>query len=99
MTEPQVWAVIGVLAAAFAATITVTTQLMMRTFAAQVATIGAKVDGLRAEMVLRFERVDERFERVEQRLGRVEQRLDRVETRLDGLDRDVQAITRRVMPE
>lgn len=92
VTEPQIWAAIGVLAAALAGTITVTTQMMMRTFAAQVATIGAKVDGLQTEMVLRFERVDERVERIESRLGSVEHRLD-------GLDRDVQAITRRVIPE
>lgn len=112
MTDAQIWTVIGVLAAALIGTITVTTQLMMRTITAQIG-------GLRNEMTVRFEKVDLQFEAVDrrfetvdrrfeavdrrfdgmdQRLGRVESRLDRVETRLDGFGRDIQAITRRVFP-
>lgn len=84
MTEAQVWAVIGVLAASFIGTITVTTQLMMRT-------ISAQIGGPRNEMTARFEKVDVRF-------AEVDRRLDRIENRFDGLDRDVQAIARKVFP-
>ncbi len=99
MSDAQVWTVIGVLAAAFAATITVTTQLMMKSFSAQVQTIGVKVDSLQSEMVLRFQHVDVRMDGFEKRMDRFESWMDRLEKRVDDIDRDVQAITRRVMPE
>lgn len=47
--------------------------------------VSERIDGLKAEMVLRFDHVD--------------RRLDRLENRVDGLDADVQAISRRVFPE
>ncbi|MFD4420873.1 hypothetical protein ACFWN7_05140 [Agromyces sp. NPDC058484] len=98
LTEPQIWAVIGVLAASLVGTITLTTQLMMRA-------VSAQIGGLRNEMVARFEHVDRRFEQVDRRFERVEDRLDRFEERMgrlehrvDAIDRDVQAIARKVFP-
>ncbi|WP_022890576.1 hypothetical protein [Agromyces italicus] len=98
VNDAQIWTVIGVLAAAFAGTIAVTTQLMLKAFAAQVGGIGVKVDALRDEMVLRFEQVDHRMSRVEGQMDRFESRLGGLESRFDALDRDVQAIARRVFP-
>lgn len=106
MTEVQIWTVIGVLAAALTATITVSTQLMMRT-------ITALIGGLQTEMVLRFQRVDgqfeavdrrfeqvdQRFEQVDQRLERLDQRVGKLEQRVDDIDRDVQAIARHIFPD
>lgn len=49
MAEPQIWTALGILAAALITPITVTTQSTMRTITAQ-------FEGLRTEMVLRFDR-------------------------------------------
>ncbi|MBL5974631.1 MAG: hypothetical protein D3X82_12945 [Candidatus Leucobacter sulfamidivorax] len=92
MTEPQVWTALGVLAAALAGVITVTTQLMTRHMA-------ALFSGLRTEMVLRFEHLEGHMDRFETRMDRFESRMDRLEKRVDGIDRDVQAISKRVFPE
>jgi len=91
MTEPQVWTALGVLAAALVGVIAVTTQLMMRHMA-------SLFSGLRTEMVLRFEHLDESMDRFETRMDRFETRMDRLEKRVDGIDRDVQAISKRVLP-
>ncbi|MFT4157914.1 MAG: hypothetical protein QM630_08320 [Microbacterium sp.] len=106
MNEPQVWTALGILAAALTGMIAVTTQLMMRTISAQFGTVNEKIDGLRTEMMIRFdnvdrrfEEVDRRFEQVDRRFEQVDRRLDRVERRLDGLDADVQAITKRMLPD
>ena len=104
MTEPQAWTMLGILAAAFAGTIAITTQLMMRTIETQFSSLGERfesvrrelkadiagthariygtdakiegtdakilstherIEGLRTEIVLRFEQVDRRFARLE----------------------------------
>jgi len=106
LTEPQIWTVIGVMAATLGVLVTIVTQSFNRTmnakfetvtagmnaqFKAMDAKIGAmdakfemKFDGLRTEMVLRFEQVDTR--------------LERLEARVDGLDRDMQSVVKRVFP-
>jgi hypothetical protein len=106
VTEPQIWTALGILAAALTGTIALSTQLMMRTISAQFATVNTKIEGLQTEMIVRFESVDRRFEQVDRRFEEVdrrfvgiEKRLDRVEHRLDGLDGDVQALTKRLLPE
>ncbi|MGD9606943.1 MAG: hypothetical protein AB7V10_05620 [Leucobacter sp.] len=99
MTEPQIWTVIGVLAAALASTLTFSAQATLRA-----------INSLRTEMVLRFQRVDEnfgaRFERVEERIDRVDASIERLDTRVgnlekrvDDIDRDVQAIARHIFPD
>lgn len=113
VTEPQIWTALGILAVALTGTIALSTQLMMRTISAQFATVNTKIEGLQTEMIVRFESVDHRFEQVDRRFEEVgqrfdevdrrfvgiEKRLDRVEHRLDGLDGDVQALTKRLLPD
>lgn len=106
MNEPQVWTLIGVFAASMVGMITVMTQLMMRTLSAKFDTVNERIDGLRTEMVLRFDSVEGRMDRLENRMDRLENRMDRLETRVeriekrvDDIDRDVQAISKRVFPK
>lgn len=54
MNEPQIWAALGILAAAFAAMITVTTQLLVRTIHSSTATLQVEIASLRTELDLRF---------------------------------------------
>ena len=54
MNEPQIWAALGILAAAFAAMITVTTELLMRTSHSSTATLQVEIASLRTELDLRF---------------------------------------------
>lgn len=54
MNEPQIWAALGILAAAFAAMITVTTQLLVRTIHSSTATLQVDIARLRTELDLRF---------------------------------------------
>ena len=83
VTEPQVWAALGVLAAALASTITAFTTSLNRTMNARFDRVDTRIDALR-------DVVDTRF-------GSVEGRLDRVERHLDALDTDVAAITKRLL--
>lgn len=55
LTEAQVWTVIAVLAATLVGFVTLTITLLMRTVTAQ-------VEGLRNEMIARFEGMDHRFD-------------------------------------
>ena len=54
MNEPQIWAALGILAAAFAPMITVTTQLLVRTIHSSTATLQVEISSLRTELDLRF---------------------------------------------
>ena len=110
MTEPQIWAALGVLAAALVGMIAVVTQLMMRLIGTQFTSLrnelSSEISGLRTEMILRFEQVDlrfeqvdRRFEQVDRRFEEVDRRFERLEKQVDSLDRDVQAISKRVFPE
>ena len=87
MTEPQVWAMIGVFTTIFLGTITVTSTLFVRVVRAEVGGLRGELGGLRgelgglrAEMNARFEAVDRRFEVVN--------------NRIDSLDRDVQTLVK-----
>ncbi|MQA83855.1 MAG: hypothetical protein GEV03_04260 [Streptosporangiales bacterium] len=93
MTMSQVWAVIGIMGAAFAAMIGLVFRAMSqhgRALTAEVGTIHHKIDGLRNEMTAKFDHV---FERIDSLSGRVE----RLETKVETLDRDVHSLTIRVM--
>lgn len=96
MDTAQVWAVIGVVAAAFFGMMTIVTTLFTRVLRTEIgglrgelnAEIGglrgemnAQIGGLRGEMNARFTAVDARF--------------DAVHTRLDGMDRDIQLLMSR----
>ncbi|MCC7128627.1 MAG: hypothetical protein IT192_07415 [Microbacteriaceae bacterium] len=74
MTEPQVWTLIGVFAAAFFGMLTIVSTLFVRV-------VRAEIGGLRNEINARFESVDRRFDG----LDRDVQALMRREF---GIDRD-----------
>ncbi|QIM19151.1 hypothetical protein G7066_12275 [Leucobacter coleopterorum] len=68
--------------------------------------LSERIDGLKTEMMLRFEKVDMRFEQVDQRfeqielrIGKVEGRLDKIEKRVDDIDHDVQLISKNTFPQ
>ena len=93
LTEPQTWATIGVLGAALLGTITVVTNVLMRTITVKIGStrneigslrneIHSEIAGLRAEINARFETVEARFQTMD--------------VRFDSLDRDVQAVATRV---
>jgi hypothetical protein len=86
MSMAQAWSLIGLLATAFGGIIFVTHRGM-----------SYGLDGLRNEMVARFEKVDEGFEQVDKRFDRIEARLDRVESTNRDLDHDVRALNRAVL--
>lgn len=111
MNEPQIWTIIGVLAATMIGLITLITQLFMRQMTTQFevlrSELGTKIDltaerldtritSLSTEMVLRFEQVDQRFEQVDRRLGNLELRVGTLEGQVERLDRKVDDIDRDV---
>jgi len=81
VTEPQVWVLIGVFAAAMFGVIGIVTSNFSRL-------VRSEIGGLRAEMIARFETVGARFDAVDNRFTSLERRLDH-------LDRDVSMLTRR----
>lgn len=54
LNEPQVWAALGILAAAFAGMVTVTTQLLMRAIASVTTTLQSEISSLRYETKVEF---------------------------------------------
>lgn len=82
MTEPQVWVLIGVFAAAFFALIGIVTTNFNRTMSARFETMDA-----------RFETMEARFEAM--RMG-VDAKFDVINTKLENMDRDIQALSSRV---
>ena len=86
LTEPQVWVLIGVFAAAMFSTIGVQTASFNRNLntamSAMKESMESKFDALRSEL--------NGFK------GEVNARFDTTNAKIDGLARDVQALTRRV---
>ncbi|HEY5221527.1 MAG TPA: hypothetical protein VIJ18_00530 [Microbacteriaceae bacterium] len=62
MTEPQVWTLIGVFAAAVFGMITVVSTLFVRVIRSEIGGLRGEIGGLRGEMNARFEAVDRRFD-------------------------------------
>jgi hypothetical protein len=111
VTMAQTWAVIGIMATAFAAMISFSHRAMTATG----RVLAAQLDGLRNEMNARFDAVDQRFDAVdhrfdgaERRFAAVDQRFDRLEAQVEArfeklgshvatLDRDVHALSIKVM--
>lgn len=81
MTEPQVWVLIGVFAAALFGMFTIISTLFLRV-------IRAEIGGLRAEMV------GEISGQIGGLRGEMMGRFDLLEQRVDGLDRAVQALVK-----
>lgn len=99
MSDPQVWAVIGVFATIMVGGMTLMTTLLTRT-------LNVAIGGLRAEMSARFEAVDARFEAIDARFQAVDARFNAVDARFDSidkqiahLDRDVSALIHRALDD
>lgn len=90
MTEPQVWAVIGVLSATLVSFMVATITMITRTITVQIGglrnELGGEIGGLRNEMNAKFETVNVSITGLRNEMN----------VRMDGLDRDVQALTNRV---
>ena len=85
MSDPQVWAVIGVFTTIMLGGMTLMTTLLTRT-------LNVAIGGLRAEMSARFEAVDARFHAVDARF-------DSIDTQIAHLDRDVSALIHRALDD
>ena len=96
VTEPQVWTMIGLMAAVFFGTMTIISTMFTRVVRSEIGglrgemhseisglrgVLHSEINGLRGEMTARFEAVDARF--------------DAVNSRIDNLDRDVQFLMNR----
>ncbi len=68
MTEPQVWTLIGVFAAAMFGLLTLMSTMFVRL-------MNAGFEGLRAEMNARFERVDTRFDHLDRDVQAIARRV------------------------
>lgn len=62
MTEPQVWVLIGVFAAAIFGMFTIVSTLFLRILRAEVGSIRGEIGTLRAEMNGRFDKLDQRVD-------------------------------------
>ncbi|MFT4029051.1 MAG: hypothetical protein QM675_04175 [Protaetiibacter sp.] len=82
LTDPQIWTLIGVFAAAMFGVLGLIVPLVNRNMAAGFAAVNTKIDSLEKVMNAKFEAVDAKF--------------DAVYTKLDHLDRDVTAISKKV---
>lgn len=82
LTEPQVWVLIGVFAAAFFSLIGIVTTSFNRTMNARFEVIDA-----------RFEAMDARFAAME---SRVDAKFEIISVKLENMDRDIQALSRHV---
>lgn len=95
MDTAQIWAVIGVLAAAFFGMMTLTSTLFLRVIRSEIGGVRGEICGVRGEIGSLRREMDARFNAVDVRFSGVENRLDRLEHRFDGLDRDVHYLMRR----
>lgn len=100
MTEPQVWTLIGVFAAALVGMITFTTQIMWRSINAQFDSsrreMRSEFAAVRSETAAQFESV--RSEMAAHRSETAAQ-LESLRVQVSHLDRDVEALSRRVFPK
>lgn len=65
MTEPQVWVLIGVFAAAFFALIGIVTTNFNRTMVARFETMDARFEGLRSEINAKFDMINMKLENMD----------------------------------
>lgn len=86
MTEPQVWVLVGVFAAAFFSMIGIVTTNFNRTLVSAIGGVRSEIGGLRDSMDARFAAVDARFEAMDAKFT----------GKFDLLDRDIQALSRHV---
>ncbi len=82
LTDPQIWALIGVFAAAMFGALGLIVPLINRNLSAGFAAVNTRIDSLEKVMSARLEAVDAKF--------------DAVYVKLDHLDRDVTTISKKV---
>jgi hypothetical protein len=82
VTEPQVWVLIGVFAAAIFGMIGIVTTSFNRT-------LTASIGGLRDTMNAKFDAVDAKFDAVDAKF-------ETLNVKLEAMDRDIQALSRHI---
>lgn len=86
MTEPQVWVLIGVFAAAMFGMIGIVTSSFNRTLTAAISGVRTEISGVRTEISGLRDVMDARFDAVDAKF----------DAKFDVLDRDIQALSRQV---
>ena len=86
MTEPQVWVLIGVFAAAMFGMIGIVTSSFNRTLTAAISGVRTEISGVRTEISGLRDIMDARFDAVDAKF----------DAKFDVLDRDIQALSRQV---
>lgn len=86
VTEPQVWVLIGVFAAAMFGMIGIVTTSLNRNLGLVEAGIRSEISGLRETMNAKFDVVDAKFDGMDAKLT----------GKFDALDRDIATLTRHV---
>ena len=86
MTEPQVWVLIGVFAAAMFGMIGIVTSSFNRTLTAAIGGVRTEIGGVRTEISGLRDVMDARFDAVDAKF----------DAKFDVLDRDIQALSRQV---
>ena len=86
MTEPQVWVLIGVFAAAMFGMIGIVTSSFNRTLTAAISGVRTEISGVRTEISGLRDVMDARFDAVDAKF----------DAKFDILDRDIQALSRQV---
>ena len=92
LTEPQVWVLIGVFAAAIFGMLSWQTISFNRTVDMAMKRTDARIDAMDAKLDARIETLDARFD------ARIEALDAKLSGKIDSLDRDVQALTRHAWP-
>lgn len=85
LTEPQVWVLIGIFAAAMFGMIGIVTSSFNRTLVAAIGGVEAKIGGVEAEIRGLRETMDAKFTAMDVKFT----------SKLEVLDKDIQALTRR----
>ena len=107
VNEPQVWTVIGVLAASLFGGLTVITQLILRTVQAEIGTVRAEIGSLRTEMRTEVGSLHGEVGSLRTEVGSLRTEVGSLrtevgalravtETKFESLDRDIQGLARHV---
>ena len=104
MTEPQVWTLIGVFAAALIGMVTFTTQVMWRAITSQFVSFRAEMRAefatSRAETSAQISELRaETSAQISELRTETSAQISELRLQISDLDGDVQAIARRVFPE
>ena len=93
LTEPQVWLLIGVFAAAIFGLIGIVTSSFNRALKAAIGGVRSEISGFRETMDARFEVINGRFETMDARFETLDVKFS---GKFEVLDRDIQALSRHV---